>query len=412
MKHNTPGNRELRSPPGRAIRCSGRPYSGRMRRLLLLASAIVFVDTMFFAAVVPLLPRLVDDFELSKTGAGILSGAYAAGTLTAAIPAGLFASRVGVRPTVIAGLGLMSVSGLVFATANDAVLLDVARFVQGIGGACSWAGALGWLIGAAPRERRGQLIGSAMGVAIAGVLFGPVLGAAAVGLGRGPVFGAVAIAGLGLIALTLRLPAPPVMATTRTARSKLSAVIGASGVRVGMTLILIPGMVFGAIEVLVPLRLDDLGAGAGAIAAVFVVAALTEALVAPVAGRISDRYGRLMPSKVGLAASTVAALVLIAPERAWVLGAVLIAAAPAIGILWSPAMAMLSDGAEGAGVDQGLAFGFVNLGWGLGHTIGATGGPGLAELTSDAVTYLALAAICAVAFVALTRRHEPLPEAA
>ena len=380
-----------------------------MRRLLLLASAIVFVDTMFFAAVAPLLPRLSDDFELSKTAAGILSGAYAAGTLVAAIPAGLLASRVGVRPTVLAGLGLMSASGIVFATADDVVLLDVARFVQGVGGACSWAGALGWLIGAAPRERRGELIGAALGVAIGGVLFGPVLGGAAVALGRGPVFGAVAVAGLGLIALTLRLPAPPPARAGRSARSKLVAVIGAPGVRVGMALILIPGMVFGAIDVLLPLRLDELGAGAGAIAAVFLIAALTEATVAPVAGRISDRYGRLMPSKVGLAASTVAALVLILPERAWVLGIVFVIAAPAIGILWSPAMAMLSDGAEGVGIDQGLAFGFVNLGWGMGHTIGATGGPGLAELTSDAVAYGALAAICALALIALVRRGEPEP---
>jgi MFS family permease len=383
-----------------------------MRRLLILASAIVFVDTMFFAAVAPLLPRLSDDFELSKTAAGILSGAYAAGTLTAAIPAGLLASRVGVRPTVLAGLGLMSASGIVFATADDVVLLDIARFVQGVGGACSWAGALGWLIGAAPRERRGELIGAALGVAIGGVLFGPVLGGAAVALGRGPVFGAVAVAGLGLIALTLRLPAPPPARTGRSARSKLAAVIRAPGVRVGMALILIPGMVFGAIDVLLPLRLDELGAGAGAIAAVFLIAALTEATVAPVAGRLSDRYGRLMPSKVGLAASTVAALVLILPDRAWVLGLVFVIAAPAIGILWSPAMAMLSDGAEGAGVDQGLAFGFVNLGWGLGHTIGATGGPGLAELSSDAVAYAALAAICAVALIALVRRGEPEPEVA
>ncbi len=380
-----------------------------MRRLLILASAIVFVDTMFFAAVAPLLPRLSDDFELSKTAAGILSGAYAAGTLTAAIPAGLLASRVGVRPTVLTGLGLMSASGIVFATANDVVLLDFARFVQGVGGACSWAGALGWLIGAAPRERRGELIGAAMGVAIGGVLFGPVLGGAAVALGRAPVFGAVAVAGLGLIALTLRLPAPRPARSGRSARAKLAAVIGAPGVRVGMALILIPGMVFGAIDVLLPLRLDELGAGAGAIAAVFLIAALTEAMVAPVAGRISDRYGRLMPSKVGLAASTVAALVLIVPERAWVLGLVFVIAAPAIGILWSPAMAMLSDSAEGAGIDQGLAFGFVNLGWGLGHTIGATGGPGLAELWSDAVAYSALAAICAVALIALIRSGEPEP---
>ena len=44
-------------------------------------------------------------------------------------------------------------------------------------------------------------------------------------------------------------------------------------------------------------------------------------------------------------------------------------------------MALLSDGAESPGVDQGLAFGVVNLGWALGHTVGATAGPGLAELT-------------------------------
>ena len=382
-----------------------------MRRLLILASAIVFVDTMFFAAVVPLLPRLADEFELSKTAAGILSGAYAAGTLAAAIPAGLLASRVGVRPTVISGLGLMSASGLVFAISNDVVLLDLARFVQGVGGACSWAGALGWLIGIAPRERRGELIGSAMAAAIGGVLFGPVLGGAAVALGRGPVFGAVAVLGLGMIALMRRIPAPAAE-STRSARENVSAALRVPGLRVGMALILIPGLLFGTVDVLVPLRLDELGAGAGAIAAVFLIAAATEAAVNPVAGRLSDRYGRLAPSRVGLATSAVAALALIAPQSAAVLGIVMVLAAPAIGILWSPAMAMLSDGAEGAGIAQGLAFGFVNLGWALGHTIGAAGGPALAELSSDAVTYATLAAICAVALAVLVRWRAPLPEPA
>jgi MFS family permease len=381
-----------------------------MRRLLLLASAIVFVDTMFFAAVVPLLPRLSDDFELSKSGAGILSGAYAAGTLSASIPAGLFASRVGVRPTLFAGLGLMSASGIVFATANDIVLLDIARFAQGVGGACSWAGALGWLIGAAPRERRGELIGSAMAAAIGGVLFGPVLGGAAVAFGRGPVFVGVALLGLGLIALTNRLPAPATM-IDGTVRASLTAAIAAPGVRIGLALILIPGLLFGAVDVLVPLRLDELGAGAGAIAAVFILAAATEGAVNPVVGRLSDRHGRIAPSKVGLATSSVAALVLIAPESALVLGIVMVAAAPAIGILWSPAIALLSDSAESAGVAQGLAFGFVNLGWALGHTLGAAGGPGLADLTSDGVTYFVLAAICAAALATLVWR-DPMPEPA
>src|SRR5918996_2065700 len=113
-----------------------------MRRLLALASAIVFVDTMFFAAVVPILPALADEFGLSKSEAGVLTGAYAAGTFLGAIPGGWLAARIGVRPTVLLGLGLMSGSSLAFAFAGEAWILDLARLVQGAGGAASWAGAL------------------------------------------------------------------------------------------------------------------------------------------------------------------------------------------------------------------------------------------------------------------------------
>ena len=50
-----------------------------MRRLFLLVAAVVLVDTMFFAAVSPLLPEYADEFGLSKTGAGVLAAAYPAG---------------------------------------------------------------------------------------------------------------------------------------------------------------------------------------------------------------------------------------------------------------------------------------------------------------------------------------------
>ena len=75
-----------------------------LRRLLHLASAIVFLDTVFFAAIVPLLPTYAADFDLSKTGAGILAAAYPAGTFLGALPGGWLTARIGVRPTVFSAL--------------------------------------------------------------------------------------------------------------------------------------------------------------------------------------------------------------------------------------------------------------------------------------------------------------------
>ena len=54
-----------------------------MRRLLLLGSTVVFLDVAFYTAITPLLPHYVDDLGLSKGAAGVLSAAYAAGTLFA-----------------------------------------------------------------------------------------------------------------------------------------------------------------------------------------------------------------------------------------------------------------------------------------------------------------------------------------
>ena len=42
-----------------------------LRLLFLVAGAIVFVDTMFYAAVAPLLPTLTRELHLSKASAGV-----------------------------------------------------------------------------------------------------------------------------------------------------------------------------------------------------------------------------------------------------------------------------------------------------------------------------------------------------
>src|SRR6202035_1418634 len=148
--------------------------------------------------------------HLAKADAGILAAAYAAGTLVGSIPAGWAAARLGVRAAILGGLGLMIGSSVAFGFAHDIAVLDAARFVQGIGGAGSWAAGLAWLIGRAPAGRRAELIGAALAAAIAGAPPGPVLGAAATQTTPKLVF--LLVAGLGVVlllwTLSERAPAP------------------------------------------------------------------------------------------------------------------------------------------------------------------------------------------------------------
>ena len=306
------------------------------------------------------------------------------------------------RPTVVLGLSTLILSSLAFAFANSIVVLDVARFVQGLGGAASWAGAVGWLVGAAPRERRGELIGSAMAAAIVGALGGPVLGAAAVAVGPEVVFSGVALAGCGLVVWALRTPARPPPGSPPTIRTVLAA-LREPRIATGMWLVILVGLMFGTLDVLAPLRLDELGASAAAIGATFLVAAALEAGESPYIGRLSDRHGRVLPAFAGLAAAGVMVALLPWPGEMWLLVVAVLVAAPCIGILWTPSMAMLSDGADDRGLEQGYAIALINLAWSTGQTLGSAGGARLGEAYGDALPYLALAGLCALTLAALTR---------
>ncbi len=371
-----------------------------MRRLLLLVGAIVLVDLLFYAAITPLLPWYADRFDLSKTGAGVLAGSYAAGTLLGALPSGWLATRLGARRTVLIGLVLMSVSSVVFAFAQSIVLLDASRFLQGIGGACTWAGGLGWLISATPPEERGATIGKAMSAALFGLLLGPALGALAREIGPEVPFVGVAVLGVVLMGAALRIPAPAVPAIVER---PLARALRDGAIRFGMLLVLVPALVFGAVEVLVPLALDDVGATSLAIAATFLVAAAIEAGAQILAGRAADRHGRIWPLRIGFAGGVLLLLVLPLPQVVWLLAIVTTVTCVVVGAINTPAMALLSDQVEAAHLDQGFGFALVNLVWAGGQVVGAIAGGALSGATSDAVVYAVLSGACALTLLALVR---------
>jgi MFS family permease len=371
-----------------------------VRRLVVLVSAVVFVDAMLFGALIPLVPAYADEFDLSKTGAGLLLASFGAGALAGGIPGGMAAGKLGPRRAVLAGLLLLACASFAFALSGSPLALGLSRFVQGFASTTTWAGALAWLTVVTPRDRRGEVIGTAFGFAVLGAILGPLFGSAADAIGIEVAFavtGGVALGLAGWSAVSADAPretqAPG--AVRRAFRDR--AFVG------GLWLNTLPALLFGVLGVLAPLRLDEQGLGTIAIGVAFFLAGLLETGLNPLIGRISDRRGRLLPVRVALCASiAVATGLAFAAEPVAVLPLICLAAV-AFGGFYTPGMALVSDRAETAGLAQGYGFGIMNAAWAFGNLTGPSVGGALADAFGDAVPYLGGAALCLATLVASLR---------
>jgi MFS family permease len=248
------------------------------------------------------------------------------------------------------------------------------------------------------------------------MVVGPAIGALAAQVGRGPVFTAIALV-LALLALAGPAAAPAssrthgsVQALWRLLRSRRAAF--------GNSLLFVIGIVGGTVASLMPLLVANRRGGAATIAAIFALGYLLAALLNVFIGRLSDRFGRQVPTLVGMAIA--AALLPSLPFFGSLIGLAIVAviAQSAISALWTPTAAMVSDGADSGATGQAVGVATMNAAW----AAGGAGGPVLAAWLAAATGFVwpfALAgALCAVSAVALLvgygRRDErqQAPEAA
>src|SRR4051794_17810149 len=144
--------------------------------VVCLATAMLMLD---IAVVNTALPNISRDLNTDLSGLQWVIDAYTLALATVVLTAGSLADRLGRRRMFLGGLGIFTLSSLAAALADNIVVLDTARAVQGIGAAVMFAVSLALLAHAFPgkRERAGALAvyGATIGASFA---VGPLVGGA------------------------------------------------------------------------------------------------------------------------------------------------------------------------------------------------------------------------------------------
>jgi EmrB/QacA subfamily drug resistance transporter len=171
---------------------------------LIAVSVATFMLLLDITVVNVALPSIREDLGASFTDLQWVVDAYALTLAALVLTAGSLADRLGRRRLFAVGLGIFSLASALCALAPDPTFLNLARAVQGIGGAVMFAVSLALIAQEFPAGRqRGTamgIYGATIGVAVA---IGPLVGGALTdGLGWESIFYLNVPIGIAAIAIT------------------------------------------------------------------------------------------------------------------------------------------------------------------------------------------------------------------
>ncbi|MFB6174028.1 MAG: nitrate/nitrite transporter [Halobacteriales archaeon] len=134
------------------------------RRALVVAAGSLFLSVLVWFNYSAVLPRVVEEWGLSATEAGVVFGAFQAGYLVAILPAGRFADRYSPRWAIAVGAAGTALPGLAFAAVADGFLVGtVLRFLSGLFIAGIYVPGMRLVSDWYPRELRGRALGVYVG---------------------------------------------------------------------------------------------------------------------------------------------------------------------------------------------------------------------------------------------------------
>jgi multidrug resistance protein len=363
-----------------------------------LVTFATFTDIVAYSVAVPVLPDLSRRLGASPTMIGFLFASFGVTLLTVSLPMGAVSDRIGRKAPMVGGLIALAAATLLFAFATTLPWLFAARLVQGAADAVTWVVGFALIADRYRVEERGRVTGIVMSGTSFAVMFGPSIGGWLYELGgiRLPFLAVTLLAVIGAVAfLFVDLPAP----SAERARVPMKLVVQQPAVAACAVAVVLASGAISMLEPVLALHLGNLGIGPARIGLLFGVAAVVNATLHPLFGRMSDRWGARRMMLIGL---TLSAFALAALGQAWSFQSTIafqIPLAAAMALMITPSLAYMAEATSLGGVNSfGVAYGLYNMAWGVGLLCG----PGLGGFLFERMGFSRLTLFWAPALLVVT----------
>ena len=354
--------------------------------------ALLVASTVASSAFIPLAPTFARQLELSNVELGIT---FAAGTiplLAAAAPLGALGDRMSPRTLTILAGWLVTVGSAGHAVAFDFTSLVLARLVFGLGIAVIWTTGLAWLAALGSGRTRSRALSGSATAAGAGVSIGPLYGGLVGELWSAQAaFGLVSLALSAVTVLLLRTERSEPQADThlplfQTAR----ALVRSRPLAAGAVTLALSGLATGAVNLLVPLQLEDNGLSAGYVGLILTLTTLLFTLGSASVVAIGDRAASIKAAAAGAVLLGLACAIVVASTSTQATIAFLLARVPAWALLATTPYALIAIFAGRSQLGYGAVIGIVTQIWAAASSLSPIATAAVLEATSSQVAYLLL----------------------